>query len=328
MIYDNNELLLDVKGLKKYFPVNKGTLKAVDDISFQIYKGETVGLVGETGCGKSTTARICISLYDKTDGEVLYRGKDIFEMNRKEKKEFRRNVQMVYQDPYSSLDPRMTVAEIIGEGIKAHNLAKDKEDLKEQVLYYIRKVGLDESHLNRFAHEFSGGQRQRIGLARALAVKPELMILDEPISALDVSIQAQIVNLLIQLQKEDKVTYLFISHDLAMVKHVSDRIIVMYLGHIVESAPAEDIYDNPLHPYTKSLMDAIPIPDPKIEKERKQKRSQIKGEIPSPILTPAGCPFCNRCPYATEKCREEAPSLREATKNHFVACHNADTYYI
>lgn len=222
----------------------------------------------------------------------------------------------------------MSSTEIIAEGIKVHGLAANKEDLNRQIFHYLKEVGLNEEHANRFVHEFSGGQRQRIGLARALAVQPECLILDEPISALDVSIQAQIVNLLIRLQKKENVTYLFISHDLAMVKHISDRIVVMYLGHVMETAPTNELYVNPYHPYTKSLMSSIPIPDPHKEKERKNNRKVVEGEIPSPIHTPAGCPFCNRCPYATQECREKAPVLREVTLDHFVACHHADTYYL
>lgn len=322
--YDEKERpLLDVRHLKKYFSVPEGTLKAVDDISFQIYRGQTVGLVGETGCGKSTTGRVCLGLYDRTDGEVLYDGQDVHALRGSAAKAFKHKVQMVFQDPYSSLDPRMTVADIVAEGIRIHHLASNKADLDRRVFKALKDVGLTEEHANRFVHEFSGGQRQRIGIARALAVEPEFIVLDEPIAALDVSIQAQIVNLLIHLQKERGLTYLFIAHDLAMVRHISDWIVVMYLGHVMEIADASSLYLRPLHPYTQSLMSAIPIPDPDVELQRRKARQPLGGEIPSPVNPPAGCPFCTRCPYATDRCRTEAPQLDEREPEHYVACHRA-----
>ncbi|MDO4327322.1 MAG: ATP-binding cassette domain-containing protein [bacterium] len=316
--------LLEVRHLKKYFTVGKETLKAIDDISFEVYPGETLGLVGETGCGKSTTGRVCINLYKKTAGEVLYYGRDVHHMNRKQQKEFHRNVQIVFQDPYSSLDPRMTVADIVGEGLEIHKLVNNRQSRNEKVFHALAEVGLTQEHANRFVHEFSGGQRQRIGIARALVMNPEFIVLDEPISALDVSIQAQIVNLLIELQKEKNLTYLFIAHDLAMVKHISDRIAVMYLGHIMELAPSSTLYSHPLHPYTKSLMAAIPFPEPDAEQRRRTQRKPLSGEIPSPMHPPSGCPFRNRCPMATSLCAECVPELKEYTPGHYAACHLAN----
>lgn len=316
--------LLDIQHLKKYFKAGRGkVLKALDDISLKIYEGETLGLVGETGCGKSTCGRVAVGLYEKTDGQVLYRGRDVSKLHGQELQRFKRQVQMVFQDPYSSLDPRMTVADIIAEGIEIHGLAKSKEDKIRMVYHYLELVGLNESHANRFVHEFSGGQRQRIGIARALAVKPEFIVLDEPISALDVSIQAQIVNLLIHLQREQKLTYLFIAHDLSMVRHISDRIVVMYLGKVMEVAPSTVLYERPLHPYTQSLMEAIPIPDPDVEEKRESTRHRLDGEIPSPVNPPAGCRFCKRCRFATERCFRESAPLQELEEGHFVACHYA-----
>ena len=317
---DKKEVLLEVKDLKKYFSIGrKSVLKAVDNVSFKINKGETLGLVGESGCGKTTCGRTCIGLYDKTSGSVIYKGKNVHKLSKAERKDFTKRVQIIFQDPYMSLDPKMKVMDIIAEGIDAHNLASSKEERKNKVIELLNLVGLSQEHANRYIHEFSGGQRQRIGIARALAVDPEFILCDEPISALDVSIQAQIINLLIKLQKERGLTYLFIAHDLSMVKHISDRVAVMYLGNIVELTLSKELYDNPLHPYTKALLSAIPIPDPDVEKNRS--RIKLEGEISSPIDTPDGCKFAGRCPVSKEICKNQSPVLREVSKNHFVACH-------
>lgn len=314
------EVLLSVSHLKKYFNVGKNAvLKAVDDVSFDIYKGETLGMVGESGCGKTTCGRTCIGLYDRTDGKVLYKGSDVHSITGKDRQAYKKEVQMVFQDPYGSLDPRMTVAEIIGEGIDIHHLAKDKQERQDMIYKYLELVGLNREHANRFVHEFSGGQRQRIGIARALAVQPEFIVLDEPISALDVSIQAQIVNLLIELQKKIGLTYLFVAHDLSMVKHISDRVAVLYLGTLVELTTSEELYAHPLHPYTQALLSAIP--DPEVERERDEKKIRLEGEVPSPINTPPGCKFKGRCKYAMPICEEQMPPLTDVGNGHFVACH-------
>ena len=319
---EEKEVLLSVQHLKKYFNVGKNAvLKAVDDVTFDIYKGETLGMVGESGCGKTTCGRTCIGLYDKTDGQVLYKGRDVHALDKKDRQSFKKEVQMVFQDPYNSLDPRMTVAEIIGEGIDIHRLAKTKQEREEIIYKYLELVGLNREHANRFVHEFSGGQRQRIGIARALAVQPEFMVLDEPISALDVSIQAQIVNLLVELQKKMGLTYLFVAHDLSMVKHISDRVAVLYLGTLVELTTSAKLYENPLHPYTQALLSAIPIPDPEIEKERDENKIRLEGEVPSPINTKPGCKFKGRCKYAMPVCEQEMPPLVEIGEGHYVACH-------
>ena len=316
------EVLFSVQHLKKYFHVGKNAiLKAVDDVSFEIYKGETLGMVGESGCGKTTCGRTCIGLYDKTEGTVLYKGKDVHSLTGKDRFAFKKDVQMVFQDPYGSLDPRMTVADIISEGIDIHNIAKNKKERHELVYKYLELVGLNREHANRFIHEFSGGQRQRIGIARALAVQPEFMVLDEPIYALDVSIQAQIVNLLVELQKKMGLTYLFVAHDLSMVKHISDRVAVLYLGTLVELTTSEELYANPMHPYTQALLSAIPIPDPKVEAERDKRKIRLEGEVPSPINTKPGCKFRGRCKYAKEICSEKMPELKDMGNGHFVACH-------
>lgn len=316
------EVLLSVRNLKKHFRVgNHALLKAVDNVSFDIYKGETLGMVGESGCGKTTCGRTCIGLYPKTDGQVLYKGMDVHSLDKKQQKAFKKEVQMVFQDPYGSLNPRMTVAEIIAEGLDIHKLTRSKEERQQKVYECLEMVGLNREHANRFVHEFSGGQRQRIGIARALAVNPQFMVLDEPISALDVSIQAQIVNLLIDLQKKMGLTYLFVAHDLSMVKHISDRIAVLYLGALVELAPAEELFANPQHPYTKALLSAIPVPDPDVEVEREKVRIRLEGDLPSPINTPAGCKFKSRCKYINGQCTEDAPALRDIGNGHFVACH-------
>ena len=316
------EVLLSVSHLKKYFNVGKNAvLKAVDDVSFDIYKGETLGMVGESGCGKTTCGRTCIGLYDRTDGKVLYKGSDVHSITGKDRQAYKKEVQMVFQDPYGSLDPRMTVAEIIGEGIDIHHLAKDKQERQDMIYKYLELVGLNREHANRFVHEFSGGQRQRIGIARALAVQPEFIVLDEPISALDVSIQAQIVNLLIELHKKICLTYLFVAHDLSMVKHISDRVAVLYLGTLVELTTSEELYAHPLHPYTQALLSAIPIPDPEVERERDEKKIRLEGEVPSPINTPPGCKFKGRCKYAMPICEEQMPPLTDVGNGHFVACH-------
>jgi len=311
--------LIEVKNLKKYFTVGSGAiLKAVDNISFAIKEGETLGLVGESGCGKSTTGRTIIRLYEATGGEVIYNGNNVHKLNKAEKKDFTKKAQMIFQDPYASLDPRMTVGDIVGEGIDIHNLYTGKERT-ERIYNVLETVGLNKEHASRFPHEFSGGQRQRIGVARSLAIEPQFIVCDEPISALDVSIQAQVVNLLIKLQRDLGLTYLFIAHDLSMVKHISDRVGVMYLGTMVEMTSSVELYKNPLHPYTQALMSAIPIADPKIEKSRK--RILLEGDVPSPINPPPGCRFKGRCRYAKDICSQEMPEFREVAPDHFVACH-------
>jgi len=313
---------IEIAGLKKYFDVGNGNiLKAVNDVSFNIAKGETLGLVGESGCGKSTAGRTIIRLYEPTAGSVSIDGTDITKLSRSKYKAYRSKMQMVFQDPYASLNPRMTVLDIIGEALDIHGLAGSKTERKRKVEELLELVGLNAEHASRYPHEFSGGQRQRIGITRALAVNPEFMICDEPISALDVSIQAQIVNLLIELQKKMGLTYLFVAHDLSMVKYVSDRVAVMYLGKIVELAKSEDLYANPQHPYTKALLSAIPVPDPDVEASKE--RIVLKGDLPSPVNPPSGCPFRTRCPAATEKCAAEAPAFRETRPGHFAACHYA-----
>ena len=313
--------LLEVSHLKKYFNASGGgVVKAVDDVSFTIYKGETLGMVGESGCGKTTCGRTAMGLYPKTDGQVLFDGIDVHRLRGADKMRFARRAQIIFQDPYASLNPRMTVADIIAEGIDIHGLAKDRTERTERVYELLEMVGLNKEHANRFAHEFSGGQRQRIGIARAFAVRPEFIMCDEPISALDVSIQAQIVNLLVKLQREMGMTYLFIAHDLAMVKHISDRIAVMYLGTIVELTESARLYEKPLHPYTQALLSAIPIPDPEVE--RKRRRIELEGDIPSPIDPPPGCRFAGRCSRACDRCRQESPALREVEPGHFCACHH------
>lgn len=316
---NDKEILIEVKNLQKYFNVGKGkTLKAVDGVNLNIYKGETLGLVGESGCGKTTCGKTIMGLYPATGGDVIYDGININKLNKKDKKEFTKKAQIIFQDPYSSLNPRMTVGDIIGEGIDIHKIYTGKKR-QERIYELLNTVGLNAEHASRFAHEFSGGQRQRIGIARALAIEPEFIVCDEPISALDVSIQAQVINLLIKFQKEMGLTYLFIAHDLSMVKHISDRVGVMYLGNIVELSDSEEIYYNPKHPYTKALMSAIPIPDPKVEREKK--RIAIDGEISSPINTKPGCKFAPRCNYAEDVCYHETPLLREVAEKHFCACH-------
>ncbi|KNH19789.1 peptide ABC transporter ATP-binding protein [Priestia megaterium] len=312
--------LLEVKQLSKYFSItNKQVLKAVDGVSFHISKGETFGLVGESGCGKSTAGRTIIGLYNRTSGEVLYKGKNVHELSEKEKFAFHRNMQMIFQDPYASLNPRSTVKEIISEPMEVHGLYSNKKEILNRVYELLEDVGLNRDHANRYPHEFSGGQRQRIGIARALALNPECIIADEPISALDVSVQAQVVNLLKKLQKEKGLTYLFIAHDLSMVKHISNRIGVMYLGHLVELTTSSELYQKPLHPYTQALLSAIPIPDPDVEDNRK--RIVLKGELPSPINPPSGCVFNMRCPLAVAACKTQKPEWQEVEDNHFVACH-------
>ncbi len=314
--------LLEVKDLKQYFQVNTGffgskALKAVDGISFSINEGETLGLVGESGCGKTTAGRTILHLYKPTGGEIYYRGKQI--KTKADIAEFRKHATMVFQDPYSSLDPRMTVADIIGEPLDVHHMYASKEERRERILELMEHVGLNSEHAARYPHEFSGGQRQRVGIARALAVNPDFIVCDEPVSALDVSIQAQVINMFDELQEKLGLTYLFIAHDLLVVRHISNRIAVMYLGKMVELADAAEIYDHPLHPYSKALISAVPVPDPKVA--RANRRIALKGEIPSPLNTPPGCPFHTRCPYAKPECQESMPEFREVSKGHFAACH-------
>ena len=324
---DTNERtpLLKVEHLSKEFPAESGmfakrfskrVVSAVNDISFEIYPGETFGLVGESGCGKSTTGRTIMRLTKPTAGKVFFQGKDVSEMSKHEIKDMRREMQFIFQDPYASLNPRMTIGEIVSEPMTIHGVGT-KEERIERVRELLDVVGLNPEHINRYPHEFSGGQRQRIGIARALSVNPKLIMADEPVSALDVSIQAQVLNLLRDVQEQYNLTYLFISHDLAVVEMISDRIGVMYLGSLMEVAPNEDLYSNPLHPYTQALLSAVPIPDPSIEK----KHVLIEGDLPSPTNIPTGCPFHTRCPHATEKCKTEVPQMTEHTPGHFVKCH-------
>ncbi len=319
---EREEVLLEVKNLKKYYEIKQGMfkktwVKAVDDVSFQIKKGETLGLVGESGCGKTTLGRTILRIFEPTGGEIYFKGEKINDVNMQE---YRKKMQIVFQDPYASLDPRKTVADIIGEAMDIHRLYKDKTERKDKILNMMQLVGLNQEFYNRYPHEFSGGQRQRIGIARALAVSPEFIVCDEPVSALDVSIQAQVINMLEKIQKEQQLTYLFIAHDLAVVKHISDRIGVLYLGHLVELTDSEELYRNPIHPYTQMLLSAIPIADP--DESEKKNRIKLKGEIPSPINPPSGCPFRTRCPYTDEKCSEEFPKLEERNQGHLVACFN------
>ena len=315
------EPLISARNIKKYFDVGEGMLKAVDGISFDIYPGETFGLVGESGCGKSTAGRTIIRLYDPTDGELIFNGQNIYELPRHKMQEVRRNFQMIFQDPYASLNPRMTVEEIISEPLDIHHAYKNKEERRERVIELLKLVGLNEEHAMRFPHEFSGGQRQRIGIARALALNPKFIVCDEPISALDVSIQAQVVNLLKELQEKLGLTYMFIAHDLSMVRYISDRVGVMYLGHMMELAKSEELYEHPIHPYTRALLSAIPIPDPAIQRSRK--RIMLEGDVPSPINPKEGCRFVDRCSYAIDKCREITPIFEEIRPEHFAACHRA-----
>ncbi|ARI76434.1 ABC transporter ATP-binding protein [Halobacillus mangrovi] len=315
------EEIVRVEGLKKYFNISNGlfrkksTVKAVDDISFSVHKGETLGIVGESGCGKSTTGRLLMRLLDATDGSIYFEGENILDWDKKELKKRRRDFQMIFQDPFASLNPRMTVMDVIEEPLTT--VGMPKKERKERVHKLLKDVGIPESYKDRYPHEFSGGQRQRIGIARALALKPKFIVADEPVAALDVSIQAQVINLLMDLQEEYNFTYLFIAHDLSVVQYISDRVGVMYLGQMMELAESDEIYDKPLHPYTKALMSAIPVPDIHVQRER----IPLEGEVPSPDNPPTGCRFHTRCPIATEQCKREVPEFREIKNGHYVACH-------
>lgn len=315
-------MLLEVNDLKKYFRTGRKTyLKAVDNVSLSIAQGETLGLVGESGCGKSTFGRTLVGLYEPTGGSIRFDGREVSHLSGKDRLAFTRDVQIIYQDPYACLNPRMTVADIIGEGLEIHHMEKGAARQK-RIFELLELVGLNKEHANRFPHEFSGGQRQRIGIARALAIRPRFTICDEPISALDVSIQAQVVNLFEDLQKEMGLTYLFIAHDISMVAHISDRIAVMYLGALMELAPSEELMEQPLHPYTKALLSAAPFADP--QKSRERERIKLSGDVPSPMSAQTGCKFCSRCPICQEQCRTEAPSMREVKPGHYVNCHFAE----
>lgn len=324
----NREVLLSVKNLKKHFPISSGIIfqrqvgavKAVDDVSFDVYRGETLGLVGESGCGKSTTGRTVLQLYKPTSGSVVFENKELSTMPAEELRRMRRRMQMIFQDPFASLNPRMSVGRIVSEPLRIHNVMPNKKEEQEYVESLLERVGLNPYYVNRYPHEFSGGQRQRIGIARALALKPSFIVADEPISALDVSIQAQVVNLLEDLQDELNLTYLFIAHDLSMVRHICDRVAVMYLGKIVELATTDELYDNPLHPYTQALLSAVPVPDPMVEAKRQ--RFILTGDVPSPANPPRGCNFNTRCPVEFGLCHEEPdPELIEVKPGHWAACH-------
>lgn len=328
----SEEVLLEVSDLKMYFPVTSGIIfqkkiadiKAVDDVSFTIKKGETLGLVGESGCGKTTTGRCILQLYKPTAGGVKFQGQDLMSLSNSEMRQMRREMQVIFQDPYGSLNPRMTCGDIVGEPLTVHKLTSSKGEYRDRVSELLTTVGLSPYMSDRYPHEFSGGQRQRIGIARALAVNPSFIVCDEPVSALDVSIQAQVINLLEDLQDELGLTYLFIAHDLSVVRHISDRIAVMYLGHIVEIADRHELYDNPLHPYTQALLSAVPIPDPSVEAERD--RIILAGDVPSPMSPPEGCVFHTRCLQAADDCQIEMPELREVSPDHWVACIKVDGY--
>lgn len=312
--------LVEVKNLRKYFTLKKGlVLKAVDDVSFVIGKGETLGLVGESGCGKTTVGRTILRLYEPDGGEVLFDGKNVHAVSRAERRQLARRMQMVFQDPYASLNPRFTVEDLIGEGLDIHGLCRSAAERRDRVYELLEMVGLDREHAGRFPHEFSGGQRQRVGIARALAVNPEFVVCDEPISALDVSIQAQVVNLLMRLQRELLLTYLFIAHDLTMVRHISDQVVVMYLGTVAECGATAEVYANPIHPYTRGLLSAVPVADPRHERTRA--RVMLQGEVPSPVNPKPGCRFWTRCEMAGDVCRESRPGLVDVGRGHFVACH-------
>ena len=328
----DDDVLLDVRDLKMYFPVSSGLvfqrtvayIKAVDGVSFTVKRGETLGLVGESGCGKTTTGRCILQLYKPTDGQVIFEGQDLTGLSTRLMREKRREMQVIFQDPYSSLNPRMTAGNIIGEPLIVHGLVQDKNEYRERVADLLQNVGLNPYMADRFPHEFSGGQRQRIGVARALSVGPKFIVADEPVSALDVSIQAQIVNLLEELQEQFQLTYLFIAHDLSVVRHISDRVGVMYLGHMMELADRNEIYVNPIHPYTRALLSAVPIPDPVIDAQRE--RILLTGEVPSPLNPPSGCVFHPRCPITNDECTQHIPELREVEPNHWAACLRADGY--
>lgn len=324
---ENSEYLLQVEHLKQYFPIKQGfktiPLKAVDDISFSIKPGETLGLVGESGCGKTTVGRTLLRLYQPTAGRIVFDGDVLFDSEKKidvNMHSYRKQMQMVFQDPYSSLNPRMTVEDIIGEPLDVHKLYSSRNERHDKIMELMETVGLNAEHASRYAHEFSGGQRQRIGIARALAVNPKFIVCDEPVSALDVSIQAQVVNMFEDLQEKLGMAYLFIAHDLLVVQHISDRIAVMYLGHMMELADADELMNNPIHPYTQSLLSAVPVPDP--ETARHSQRIILEGDVPSPLHMPTGCPFRSRCRYATEQCAVEMPQFKDHGNGHFVACHN------
>ena len=324
---ENSEYLLQVEHLKQYFPIKQGfktiPLKAVDDISFSIKPGETLGLVGESGCGKTTVGRTLLRLYQPTAGRIVFDGDVLFDSEKKidvNMHPYRKQMQMVFQDPYSSLNPRMTVEDIIGEPLDVHKLYSNRKERHDKIMELMETVGLNAEHASRYAHEFSGGQRQRIGIARALAVDPKFIVCDEPVSALDVSIQAQVVNMFEDLQEKLGMAYLFIAHDLLVVQHISDRIAVMYLGHMMELADADELMNNPIHPYTQSLLSAVPVPDP--ETARNSQRIILEGDVPSPLHMPTGCPFRSRCRYATEQCAAEMPQFKDHGNGHFVACHN------